>query len=148
MNIIVEMLTSLGSISTTSTKGLSTTSNCNSNMTKQVPEDNSALCLSNKLTVPICLHYFAQTGIRSKSSVTSKKSPIVYKKWPKTDFTRKMKDFDNFKKLPKMWLFGQNNCCHSLRKVGQSAINRPIWSHCLSLTLKQDLIHLLFAFKK
>ena len=34
-------------------------------------------------------------------SVTSKKSPNVYKKWPKTDFTRKIKDFDTFNKSPK-----------------------------------------------
>ena len=34
-------------------------------------------------------------------SVTSKKSPNVYKKWPKTDFTRKMKDFDTLNILLK-----------------------------------------------
>ena len=63
-------------------------------------------------------------------SVTCKKLPNVYKKWPKTDFTRKMKEFDTFSKIAlKMWQFGQNNCCHRLRKVAQSAINRPIWSH-------------------
>ena len=33
------------------------------------------------------------------SSVTSKKSPNVYKSCPKNDFTRKMKDFDNFTKI-------------------------------------------------
>ena len=33
--------------------------------------------------------------------MTTKKSPNVYKKWPKTDFTRKMKDFDTFNKSPK-----------------------------------------------
>ena len=34
-----------------------------------------------------------------------------------------MKDFNNFKKLTKTvtW-FGQNNCCHRLWKVAQSAI--------------------------
>ena len=37
------------------------------------------------------------------TSVTSKKSPKVYKKWPNTDFTRKMKYFETFNKLPKMW---------------------------------------------
>ena len=35
------------------------------------------------------------------NSVTSKKLPNVYKKLPKNDFTNKMEDFDNFKKLPK-----------------------------------------------
>ena len=69
-------------------------------------------------------------------SVTSKKSPNVYKKWPKTDFTRKWKILTPLPNCPKMWQFGENNCFHSLRKVGQSAINRPIWSHwleCLTL---------------
>ena len=33
--------------------------------------------------------------------MTSKKLPNVYKKLPKNDFTNKMEDFDNFKKLPK-----------------------------------------------
>ena len=28
-----------------------------------------------------------------------------------------------------MWQFGENYCWHRLRKVAQSAINRPIWSH-------------------
>ena len=34
-------------------------------------------------------------------SMTSKKLPKVYKKWPKTDFTRKWKYLDTFIKLPK-----------------------------------------------
>ena len=29
----------------------------------------------------------------------------------------------------KMWQLGQNICCHRLRKIAQSAINHPIWSH-------------------
>ena len=37
---------------------------------------------------------------RPGGSVTSKKSPNVYKKWPKNDFTRKLKDFDSCIKLP------------------------------------------------
>ena len=28
-----------------------------------------------------------------------------------------------------MWQFGANNCCHRFRKVAQSAIKRPVWSH-------------------
>ena len=32
--------------------------------------------------------------------------------------------------------FGQNNCCHWLWKVAQSAINRPIWSHSVRATCK------------
>ena len=35
-----------------------------------------------------------------ENSMTSIKSPNVYKKWPKFDFTAKMKDFDTFNKLP------------------------------------------------
>ena len=35
------------------------------------------------------------------TSVTRKKSPNVYKKLPKNDFTRKMIDFDTFTNLPK-----------------------------------------------
>ena len=53
------------------------------------------------------------------------------------DFTRKMKDFDNFTNFPKNC--GQINCCHRLWKDAQSAINRPIWSSCTqpgSITLK------------
>ena len=30
--------------------------------------------------------------------------------------------------------FGLNNYCHQLIKVAQSAINRPIWSHCRRAT--------------
>ena len=68
------------------------------------------------------------------SSVTSKKSPNVYKKLPKDDFTSKMKDFDNFTKIvKKCGKFGQNKCCQRLWKVSQSAINCPIWSHWLAL---------------
>ena len=33
--------------------------------------------------------------------VTSKKLPNVYKKWPKTEFTRKIKYLDTFNKLTK-----------------------------------------------
>ena len=46
-----------------------------------------------------------------------------------------MKDFDTFTKI--VWIcgrFGQNNCCHRLWKVAQSAINRPIWSHWPTVT--------------
>ena len=69
------------------------------------------------------------------SCMTSKKLPNVYKKWSNTDFTRKMKYFDTpLTYCLKMWQFGQNNCCHRLRKVAQSAMNRPIWSHWTSAT--------------
>ena len=39
------------------------------------------------------------------------------------------------KNFLQMWLFGQNNCCHRLWKVSQSALIRPIWSHCLHYVL-------------
>ena len=66
-------------------------------------------------------------------SVTSKKSPNIYKKVAQKDFTRKMEIFDTFAKIAlKCGQFGQNNCCHRLWNVAQSAINRPIWSHCNS----------------
>ena len=76
------------------------------------------------------------------SCMTSKKSPNVYKKWPNTDFTRKMKYFDTpLTYCLKMWQFGQNNCCHRLRKVAQSAMNRPIWSHWTSATSLSIIIN-------
>ena len=73
----------------------------------------------------------------SRFSVTSKTLPNVYKKWPKTDFTRKRKDFDSFNKLPKMWPFWQNSCGHRLRIIAFNAINRPIWSHWANWSWKQ-----------
>ena len=66
---------------------------------------------------------------------------------PKNDFTRKMKDFDAFTKISyKYWPFGHNNYYHSLWKVAQSAINRPIWSHCsnISSILKHTFRHNVF----
>ena len=38
----------------------------------------------------------------------------------------------------KMWRFGQNNCCHRLRKVAQRLINRPILSHWKGQTNKKQ----------
>ena len=52
-------------------------------------------------------------------------------KLAQNDFTRKIKDFDSFTKIPKECeCFGQINCCQKLLKVAQSPINRQIWSHC------------------
>ena len=63
-------------------------------------------------------------GLRSElllllvyGSVISKESPNIYKKWPKTDLTRKMKDFDTFIKLPKMWQFGQKIVATGFEKL-------------------------------
>ena len=42
----------------------------------------------------------------------------------------KLKILTPLQKLPNnVGDFGQNNCCHRLKKVAQSAKNRPIWSH-------------------
>ena len=43
-----------------------------------------------------------------------------------------------------MWQFGQNNFCHSLWKFAQSAINRPIWSHCLLHSLSAPFLAVSF----
>ena len=48
------------------------------------------------------------------------------KKWPKNDITKNLQILKN---CLKMWQFGQNKCCHRLRKVSQSDINCSIWSH-------------------
>ena len=63
-------------------------------------------------------------------SVTFKKLPNVFKSCPKMIPPEKGKIFKSYKSCLKCELFGQNICCHRLWKVGQSAINRPIWSHC------------------
>ena len=72
-------------------------------------------------------NYFS--SLTAAISVTSKKSPNVYKvaqKW----FHTKNKDFDTFTKIAlECWRFGQINCCHSLWKVASSPINCPIRSH-------------------
>ena len=52
------------------------------------------------------------------------------------DFTGKNKDFHTLTKLPNNeGDFGQNNCCHMHQKVAQSAVNRHIWSHWLSINV-------------
>ena len=57
----------------------------------------------------------------------------------------KYKILTPLQKLPKYvgW-FGPKNCCQRLQKVAQSAINRPIWSHCLELILSIYL-HVYFS---
>ena len=50
----------------------------------------------------VCVYYSINNHKKlASSSVTSKKSPNVYKNCPKNDFTSKIKDFDTFTKLPK-----------------------------------------------
>ena len=70
-------------------------------------------------------------GTLLTTSVTSKKSPNIYKSCPKLISLEKWKILTPFQKLPKnVGRFGQINCCQSLWNVAQSPINRPIWSHC------------------
>ena len=69
-------------------------------------------------------------------SVTSKKSPNVYKSCPKLISIEKLKILKPFTKFAKeCGRFGPTNCCHSLWKVALSPINRPIWSHWSWMTL-------------
>ena len=65
----------------------------------------------------------------TEGSVTSKKSPNVYKSCPKNI------------SLLKCGRFGKINCCQRLWKVAQSAINRQIWSHWLKATVFQLILH-------
>ena len=59
---------------------------------------------------------------------------------PKNDFNRKIKDFDTFTTIAyECGRFGQINCCKRLKKLVQSPINRPIWSHCHKITNIQVL---------
>ena len=51
------------------------------------------------MTIIIIIKYFSAFYL--PTSVTRKKSPNVYKKLPKNDFTRKMIDFNTLQKLPK-----------------------------------------------
>ena len=70
--------------------------------------------------------------VKTEISVTSKKSPNVYKSCSKIILLVKWKIWTILQNLPKMcWHFGQINCCHGLWKVAQSVINHPIWSHWL-----------------
>ena len=47
------------------------------------------------------------------------------------DFTRRMIDFDTTRKIAKeCGRFGQIYCYQRLKKVAQTAKNRPIWSRC------------------
>ena len=64
-------------------------------------------------------------------SITSGQKLISLEKW------KILKSLTNWLN---MWQFGENNCCHRLKKVAQSAINRPIWSHCLNVTHNVEVI--------
>ena len=70
------------------------------------------------------------------TSVTSKKSPNVYKNCPKMISLVK---FNILTPLQKCRRFGQINCCQRLWKFAQSPINCPIWSHSSPHYLKRNL---------
>ena len=107
--------------------------------------DTTRLC-SRSISLSLSLSICFQNVLLARISVTSKQSPNVYKNLPKNDFTRKIKDFDNFTKIAqKCWQFGQNNCCHMLWKVAQSAINRQILSHWHVSTLPFVLPFLFYS---
>ena len=70
-----------------------------------------------------------------KDSVTSKKSPNVYKSYPKIISLEKWMILTPLQKLPKnVGDLGKLIVAQSLWKVAQGPINRPIWSQCLKIT--------------
>ena len=72
--------------------------------------------------------FYMQLLIRT--SVTSKKSPNVYKSCPKMISLEKWTILTPLQKFTyRCGRFGQNNCCQRLWKVAQSAKNCPIWSY-------------------
>ena len=72
--------------------------------------------------------YIIQQHRVNKPQCDQKKFAKCLLKLPKNDFTRKMIDFDTFTKIAKeCGRFGQ--IAKGLKKVAQSPINCPIWSH-------------------
>ena len=66
------------------------------------------------------LHWKCFTWLSYLNSVTSKKSPNVYKSCPKRTSLVKWKILTTLQQLPKMcWQFRQNNCCPGLWKVSK-----------------------------
>ena len=64
------------------------------------------------------------------SSVTRKKSPKVYKSWPKMISIKMIRFSHLYKNCLRMWEIWANKLLPKAVKVAQSPINRPIWSHC------------------
>ena len=60
---------------------------------------SDALCSFSGMRPIRCPCKFSEAKRSICTSVTSKKSPNVYKSCPKNDFTRKMIDFDTFTKM-------------------------------------------------
>ena len=63
-----------------------------------------------------------------------KSKQMSIKSGPKLISLEKWKILTPSTNCKQMWQFGENNCCHRLRKVSQGAINHPIWSHWLAWT--------------
>ena len=71
---------------------------------------------------------------RFSVSVTRKKSSNVYKCCPKMILLEKLQILTPLQKLPKnLERIGEINCAQRLYKVAQISINRPIWSHWISV---------------
>ena len=86
------------------------------------------------MTLAIKTLFVKRLAVKTPVLMTQSMWPIknhqtIYQKFYKNDFTIKIKDFDNFTKIAlKCEQVSQNNCCHSLWKDAQNAINQPIWS--------------------
>ena len=81
---------------------------------------------SAKIKLRIHQNYQKQVKIGCLVSVTSKKSPNVYKSCPKRISLVKLNILTPLQKLPTMcWWFGQNNCCPGLWKVAQNLKKSP-----------------------
>ena len=78
-----------------------------------------------------------------------KKSPNLFKSWPKMISLEKWYISTSLQKLPKnVERFGQINCCKRLQKVAQSPINWPIYSHCSWPTIATILATTWFNWPK
>ena len=77
----------------------------------------------------LCRHFLNKVSFVSRILFLHHPRKNFYKKLPKIILLQTLIICKPIKNFLKMWLFGQNNYCHRLRKVPQSAINRPIWSH-------------------
>jgi len=98
-----------------------------SNVTKITPPPRPAHGIVERHLV---MAYPTKRKKSNVDSVTSKKSPNVYKSCPKRILLVKWNILTPLQKLPKMfWQFGKNDCCLRLWKVAQSVINCLIWSH-------------------
>ena len=76
------------------------------------------------------MHLFNSCYLSSQSVWPDKNCQMSIKV-AQNDFTRKMNYLYTFTKIAlECGGFGQINCFQRLWMVAQSAINRPIWSHC------------------